>query len=367
MTVKEGDLVRFLNATGGGKVTRIDKNTSTVYVKDDTGFELPARISEVVVVTEGSTIVPKVPVHTGQAKAPAGTAVTTSKEKDARKRDLAHLGKVNAYLCFLPEEGKKPGEEGGFEAYLVNDSQYDLVLTYTSGEDNLKRTLRYQGVIPFDSVELIDTLRPGTDLDRRTRSSFVLVPIVRDETFTRKEPFVVELKVEGGKFYKAGAFEENDFFDDKAIIYRLVEGDKPFQSKKIDADTLAEKMMTKGDESLAKKENRARVGEARRPGSSSSKGTPLVVDLHASELLETTAGMDSKAILEYQLEEVRRVMKAHRRPADKGLKIVFIHGKGEGILREAVEKLIRREFPRCLLQDASFREYGFGATQVTVH
>lgn len=50
-----------------------------------------------------------------------------------------------------------------------------------------------------------------------------------------------------------------------------------------------------------------------------------------------------------------------------GQKIVFIHGKGEGVLRRALLDELRRKWPACAVQDASFQEYGFGATQVTIH
>ena len=371
MTVKEGDLIRFLNATGGGTVTRIDRQTSTVFVKDETGFEIPVKENEVVVVTEGSTIVPKVTVPGKPASAfkpeETGNAqpLLSTKEKDPRKRDLSPRSKVSAYLCFLPEEGKKPGE-GDFEAFLVNDSQYDLFVAYASGEDNAKRTVRFQGVIPFDSIEQIDLITQGKELDKRARSSFVLIPFVRDDSYPKKDPFVVELKVEGGKFYKAGAFVANEFFEDKAIVYPLVEEDKPYQPKRVDPEALAEQMMSNKTLNQAKEEKRARTGDLRRNDPAPKKEGPIVVDLHASELLETTAGMGNKEILDYQLSKVREVMRAHRKPADKGRKIVFIHGKGEGVLREALTALIKKEYPRCSLQDASFQEYGFGATQVTI-
>ena len=90
----------------------------------------------------------------------------------------------------------------------------------------------------------------------------------------------------------------------------------------------------------------------------------MEIDLHASELLETTAGMGAREIKEYQLEVVRRTMNEHLR--DKGRKIVFIHGNGEGVLRKAITDLLRREFPSCPYQDASFQQYGFGATMVTI-
>ncbi len=75
--------------------------------------------------------------------------------------------------------------------------------------------------------------------------------------------------------------------------------------------------------------------------------------------------MDNAAMLQMQLDEVRRVMKANSRRI--GQKIVFIHGKGEGVLRREVLSLLKREYPKATTQDASFREYGFGATLVTVH
>ena len=48
--IKKGDTVRFLNAVGGGKVTRIDEKQNIVYVEDADGFEVPALARECVVI-----------------------------------------------------------------------------------------------------------------------------------------------------------------------------------------------------------------------------------------------------------------------------------------------------------------------------
>jgi len=45
-----GDKVRFLNATGGGIVRRIDEAHSLAYVEDEDGFEIPTVFSECVVI-----------------------------------------------------------------------------------------------------------------------------------------------------------------------------------------------------------------------------------------------------------------------------------------------------------------------------
>ena len=43
-----------------------------------------------------------------------------------------------------------------------------------------------------------------------------------------------------------------------------------------------------------------------------------------------------------------------------------IHGKGDGVLRKAIIDELKRKYSNCRYQDASFQEYGFGATMVTI-
>ena len=45
---KVNDIVRFLNATGGGRISRIEGNIA--YVEDSDGFEQPVLLRECVVV-----------------------------------------------------------------------------------------------------------------------------------------------------------------------------------------------------------------------------------------------------------------------------------------------------------------------------
>lgn len=89
------------------------------------------------------------------------------------------------------------------------------------------------------------------------------------------------------------------------------------------------------------------------------------VDLHINQLLDDTTGMDNGAMLEYQLKVYRETMLAYH--GAKGQRIVFIHGKGEGVLRRAILDDLKLRWPKCDAQDASFQQYGFGATMVTIH
>lgn len=90
----------------------------------------------------------------------------------------------------------------------------------------------------------------------------------------------------------------------------------------------------------------------------------IEVDLHINELLDTTAGMSVAEIKAYQLKVFHQTMEEHKK--DKGRRIVFIHGNGDGVLRKAILDELKRCYKTCTWQDASFQQYGFGATMVTI-
>ena len=69
-------------------------------------------------------------------------------------------------------------------------------------------------------------------------------------------------------------------------------------------------------------------------------------------------------ILNYQLDKFRKTLAEHSN--EKGRRIIFIHGKGEGVLRQALINDLRYRYKSYTYQDASFQEYGYGATQITI-
>ena len=81
-------------------------------------------------------------------------------------------------------------------------------------------------------------------------------------------------------------------------------------------------------------------------------------------LLDNTAGLSPAVLLNTQLTEFRIIMDRNIRK--KGQQIVFIHGKGDGVLRESIIKELRRRYRTCTYEDANFQKYGYGATMVTI-
>ncbi len=74
--------------------------------------------------------------------------------------------------------------------------------------------------------------------------------------------------------------------------------------------------------------------------------------------------MENKDILEYQLDVFRKTLEEYK--LRKGKKIVFIHGKGDGVLRQRILWELQTRYKRFHHQDASFKQYGYGATLVTI-
>ena len=379
---QKGDRVRYLNATGGGVITRIEGKTAYV---DDDGFETPVLLKDLVVVAPAGL----------EASAGAGHLMFDQKAFDAaRNREEAgkspakepavqaepepepveetdHGEKLNITLAFEPADLKQLSKTV-FNAVLVNNSNYFLKFQFLSrgdGEGGWKTV--YEGEVSPN--ELIDLAQYTHEtIGAIGKVALQCIASKKGKAFALKAPLSAVRRVDLTKFHKLHCFRQSVYFDSPVLEFPLVSDDVAVGSTEREADIMREKIGGHGasDEVTAKLAGKYQVERARgkqpKQGESPFKLLPLIeVDLHIGELLDTTAGMDATAIITYQLDTVRKTMKAHCRRT--GQKIVFIHGKGEGVLRKAVLKLLRTEYPKCELQDASFQEYGFGATLVTVH
>ncbi len=88
------------------------------------------------------------------------------------------------------------------------------------------------------------------------------------------------------------------------------------------------------------------------------------IDLHCHEIISNLSGMNSSGIFNFQIKFfLNELEKAIVR---KERKIIFIHGKGEGILKAEIHRLLNT-FENIKFFDAPMRFYGGGATQVEIH
>lgn len=88
-----------------------------------------------------------------------------------------------------------------------------------------------------------------------------------------------------------------------------------------------------------------------------------VVDLHIHELIDKESGMSSHDKLSLQLRSAKRELEAAL--AKQHAKIVFIHGRGAGVLKKELRKMLSNY--EVDFHDASYLEFGQGATEVLLY
>ena len=357
--MKIGDKVRFLSEVGGGRVTGF-QGQDIVLVEDEDGFDIPMPVRECVVIETDDYNIPT-PAQKADVKKKQETGRPAQAEAKVEKPELSTYrqpetrsgNRLNVFLAFVPVDARELTNTA-FEAYLVNDSNYFVRFALTT-QTGAAVQLRHEGLVEPNTKLFLEEFRRDVlpELERVVVQAFAYK---EERSFRLKKPVDVALRIDGTKFYKLHTFAPTDFFEEPALLVDVVRDDRAVRSVFVDAESLRDALTPH-----AKPEPRPAKAPARKPH---KEGDLIEVDLHASEVLETTAGMTNKDILDYQLGIFRRTMDEHRRHT--GQRIVFIHGKGEGVLRHALVNELRYRFKSCQYQDASFQEYGYGATQVTI-
>lgn len=375
--MKKGDKVRFLSESGGGVVAGF-QGKNIVLVEDEDGFQIPMAINDVVLVESDNYDMGKViGGRTASASAELSSSGTSNRsvkslleegnddallsetDDDPADKEISFRmpteereggNKLSAYLAFVPLNVKEVTQTR-FECYFVNDCNYYIRFAYFTAEGN-SWSLKAEGEVEPNTKLFIEEFG-REELNSLGHIAIQMMAYKREKDFLLKPAIDVRFRIDPVKFYKLHTFTENEFFEQPALLYTIVEDDKLGQLMAMDTNKL-KSQMSKGKEVLVNTASKAKQEES----------GDVVVDLHIDELLDTTAGMSSADILNYQMEVFRKTMKEHIN--HKGQKIIFIHGKGEGVLRQAILHELSYRYKRCPHQDASFREYGYGATQVII-
>jgi len=344
--MKIGDKVRFLNTTGGGIVKGF-KGKDIVIVDDD-GFDTPVLIRECVVIEPAN----EVQVRQSVKLLAETVSMTTIKEPVPVKIEETKEGEqLTVCLAYLPVDIKQISNTS-YEAYLVNDSNYFLSYNYMSRGDNGWAS-RVAGVVEPNTKIFIEEFEK-VDLNDLEHVCLQFIAYKKDKPFKMKNTYSAEIRIDTVKFYKLHSFRENDYFDDEALIYFAVKKDLAEKELQVSPEDLRLKIMEK---EMPQRQVRERIKK--------KEDSPVIeVDLHISELIDNTNGLEASDMLEYQMTKFHEVLEDYR--GEKGQKIVFIHGKGNGVLKNTILNELKNKYKNYYYQDASFREYGFGATMVTI-
>lgn len=385
--IRIGATVRFLNAVGGGRVARISKDTA--WVEDEDGFEIPTPLSECVLVEEGDTFMPKykpptllhtkeveyhdTPINEGRHKLRVEDFedIDLTEEEDYSKpQRLPHTylpakGDFRAYLAFVPEDIQRLGQ-CAYDWYLINDSEYSMYYVLSLGAGTESKLHQHGVLHPKEDIHLGSV---GEQALNTLECVQVHALAFAENPGIFKEQLSATLRPDLRKLLKGSSFVRNEFFNEAAYLLELSQDALQPKNESLDSTSASERLSS----SLEQLERHGLGAVKREKTTQPARGTQhkvsssdesIVVDLHIDALLDSTAGMSSADILSYQIGVFNRTMEEQLKHT--GRKIVFIHGKGDGVLRAKLIAELKYRYKRCHYQDASFLQYSYGATQVTI-
>ncbi len=354
MKYKVGDRVKFLNEVGGGTISRLIGNNMIELVSED-GFSMPVMISDVIpyLETDEDQIVVKEQIVKSQ------TNIDPIENYDEFEDSIEDSGTeeeleidsddkiMNILFALQPSKQKK--ESDALDAYLINDSKYKILFNISQKREDFNLNIQ-AGLIEANTKISIASFTIG-DLKCFPEFSFQFI-FFKKLFFGFREPAFYTMNVQPMTLLGKDAFKENEYFNDKAHLYSLYIEDFAKEIESIPHTAIAHALKEK--EALVKK-NIAKPHPR-----------PILkeVDLHIHELVETEAGLSNFDMLKIQMDNFNKELK--KAIAEGVKKIVFIHGKGNGRLKLDIRKAIDEKYPNCNYQDASFQEYGFGATLVLI-
>ncbi|MCP4976418.1 MAG: Smr/MutS family protein [Maribacter sp.] len=114
----------------------------------------------------------------------------------------------------------------------------------------------------------------------------------------------------------------------------------------------------KAEKEIAKKKNKPIVKPKER------NAPKMEVDLHINQLVKSPKGMSNHEMLNIQMETAKRQLEFAIRKRIQ--KVVFIHGVGEGVLKEELKFLFGR-YDNIKYYDADYQKYGLGATEIYIY
>ena len=200
-----------------------------VLVEDEDGFQVPMLMTEVVAVGEENydtkhVIEVRGEKHFDKLSNQDEEPEPEDKPITFKAKPMERKGgdRLSAYLAFVPMDMKELSQTR-FESYLINDSNYYLRYVYMTGENNAW-TVRAEGELEPNTKEFVEEFG-REDLNGLEHCCVQMIAYKRDKTFLLKPTVNAQLNVDTVKFYKLHAFRENDFFEQPALIYTLIEND----------------------------------------------------------------------------------------------------------------------------------------------
>jgi len=314
MKFKLGDFVRFVDEKREGYVTKII-DAQTLGVTDEDGFEIPVAISNLTSVYGHGVV---------------------AEEQDAPKPiqvNVPTISKIENGIYVAVATDNKAGNVVHF--HLLNQSPNVLLLSLTT-EKKEKYASIFHGVIESYQSGLVYSASLA-DLDLWPEFTFQI--IIAGKTDVKPvDPLVIRKKFRAKDF--SSEQKELPMAKNKGWLIRLDD----LVSITIDAQKLKESFF-------------------KSPAEKKTVDAPAKeIDLHIEKLRDDHHFLEADEILQIQLSYFQNALDAAI--VHHFEKMIFIHGSGNGTLRDKIHKLISKNPNIKTYMDARKEKFGYGATEV---
>lgn len=329
MKLRIGDKVRFLNETGEGKVSRI-KDKNSVFVEMADGFEIPYPTSQLV------------PIHTELIL-----------DKDRENIELSPEANVADAVYFVVEPDHELSSLiSEYKIYLFNASSFNMMYSYSIKDGEYFQTLKHGEIGPYQKV-LLKQIKINYFKEYNYHKIDCL--LYKNTYFKAQLPVAEILFINPKVLSDSKSIKHEEF---QWPVYGFLLKEEFLSTKEIehtitDADIIRLKSIKEfKSKSSVSKSNKEYL-----------KSLEKEVDLHIEELVKNTTGLTNYEMLNIQLERFEKELDEAMNKNMK--KIVFIHGVGNGRLKQEILTILKTT-KGITYHDASYKDYGFGATQVNI-
>ena len=351
MKFNVGDKVKFLNSMGGGVIRKI-LDSRMVSVEVEGGFEIPTLITELIRMEESEPAARffnenmDVRIDPEKYQSEQNEDILSDRLNDLPSSVIKNRKSEDIFLAFLPHE-QKWLISGLLDIMLINNSSFDILYNLFLQNPDNDYTGKDYGSCFQDSRLLLDTItREQVPEWVSGYIQFLFHKSLNPEVLP---PFNSQFKISGQKFYNEASYKETPYIVGKAILIKIVSITEYFKLFK----TKAEKVVTKStntDNEILIMKHQVNQREAE-------------VDLHIDKLMEDTFSLENNEILDYQKNYFERCLESAI--TNHFLRVTFIHGVGNGMLREGILGILKK-YEGIEVLDAPMQKYGVGAVEVRI-
>jgi len=320
-----GDRVRLLHYTQEGIITNFLPN-NLVEIEIEDGFKIPVLKNEVVLIAKEEKII-----------------FRERRKEEEITSTPAVTAETGFFLAFLPINDKQ------LSVYLINNTDIDILFTVGEARDT-----NYYGLTAGHLTKRTSQKVTEAHLDKFDKWSPLLVQVIFFKAgFTSlKEPLIRKFTFSASTFFKSKG--KAPLLDKECYLFQIDQKIVSINPEQI-KESITERQLPTALSSLTTPaaKNIAPVSMPRQP-------RQIEIDLHIEQLTKDYGKMNAMQMLDLQLKTFENALdRAILEALDE---VIFIHGVGNGTLRNEIHKRLSKHPNVAYYKDARKEKFGYGAT-----